>query len=139
MLTIAEAAAALHTTPRMLRYRESLGLLPAERAPGTHRRFDDQALRAAAYAMQLEQRYDASPSALAFAVRALTDPAVLADVRRLGELVGRSRRSPLAALDFEKEKARRLLGAAHPAPGPGAPGAAARPATTRAPGPANEE
>lgn len=109
MLSITEAAGRLSTTPRMLRYRERLGLLPTDRAPGAHRRYDEDALRAASYAISLEQAYDVSPSALAFALRALTEPAVREDVRRLGELAGRTRRSPLAALDFEQEKARRLL------------------------------
>jgi MerR family transcriptional regulator, copper efflux regulator len=109
VLTIRDAAARLRTTPRMLRYRESLGLLPAERSPGSHRRYDEQTLRAASYAIALERAYDVSPAALAFALRALTDPAVNEQVRRLGEFAGRSRRSPLAALDFEQAKARRLL------------------------------
>lgn len=93
----------------MLRYRETLGLLPANRVPGTHRRYDEDALRAAAYAITLEQSYDVSPSALAFALRALTEPVVHSDVLRLGELTGRTGRSSLAALDFDQEKARRLL------------------------------
>ena len=109
MLAITEAARRLRTTPRMLRYRESLGLVPTRRAPGTHRRYDEDAMRAAEYAMALEQSYDVSPSALAFALRALSEPVVHDDVRRLGELAGRGRRSPLAALDFDQEKARRLL------------------------------
>ena len=108
MLSIAAAARQLRTTPRMLRYRETLGLLPADRAPRTHRRYDEEALRAAAYAITLEQSYDVTPSALAFALRALTDPRVNADLRRLSELTGPGR-TPLAALDFEQEKARRLL------------------------------
>lgn len=93
----------------MLRYRESLGLLPTDRMPGTHRRYDEQALRAASYAITLERAYDVSPAELAFALRALTEPSLYEHVRRLGELVGRTRRSPLAALDFDQEKARRLL------------------------------
>jgi MerR family copper efflux transcriptional regulator len=92
----------------MLRYRETLGLLPTHGVPGAHRRYDDEALRAAAYAITLEQSYDVSPSALAFALRAVTDPVVGADVRRLSQLTGPGR-SSLAALDFEQEKARRLL------------------------------
>jgi MerR family copper efflux transcriptional regulator len=92
----------------MLRYREALGLLPAHRSPGTHRRYDQEAMRAAAYAITLEQSYDVTPSALAFALRAITDPVVNADVRRLSELTGPGR-SSLAALDFDQEKARRLL------------------------------
>lgn len=110
MLTIREAAAQLRTTPRMLRYRESLGLLPARRSPGVHRRYDDQALRAAGYAIGLEQAYEVGPGALAFALRALSEPTVYSDVRRLGQLAGRPDSSSLAALDFEQQKARRLLG-----------------------------
>lgn len=113
VLSIAAAARQLRTTPRMLRYRESLGLLPADRAPRAHRRYDEESLRAAAYAITLEQSYDVTPSALAFALRALTDPRVNADVRRLSELTGPGR-IPLAALDFEQQKARRLLGPAGP-------------------------
>ena len=44
----------------------------ARRAPS----YDDEALRAAAYAITLEQTYDVSPSALAFALRVLNDPVV---------------------------------------------------------------
>ncbi len=93
----------------MLRYREAIGLLSTGRPPGTHRRYDEDALRAASYAITLERAYDVSPSALAFALRALTEPSVQDDVRRLGELARRAGRSPLAALDFDQEKARRLL------------------------------
>jgi MerR family transcriptional regulator, copper efflux regulator len=109
VLSITAAARRLRTTPRMLRYRESLGLLPADRVPGAHRRYDEDTVRAIAYAIRLEQAYDVSPSALVFALRALTEPGVHADVQRLGELTGRTERSTLAALDFEQEKARRLL------------------------------
>jgi hypothetical protein len=108
MLSITDAAKRLRTTPRMLRYRESLGLLPSHGSPGAHRRYDDEALRAAAYAITLEQTYDVSPSALAFALRVLTDPVVNADVRRLSQLTGPGS-APLAALDFDQQKARRLL------------------------------
>lgn len=108
MLSITDAAKRLRTTPRMLRYRESLGLLPSGRSPGTHRRYGEESIRAAAYAIRLEQSYDVTPSALAFALRAITDPRVNADVRRLSELTGPGR-SRLAALDFDQEKARRLL------------------------------
>jgi MerR family transcriptional regulator, copper efflux regulator len=109
VLTIAQAAARLRTTPRMLRYREALGLLPTGRAPGVHRRYDEDRLRAASYAIALEQRFDVSPAALAFALRAVSEPAVYEHVRRLGELTGGPARARLAALDFEQEKARRLL------------------------------
>jgi MerR family transcriptional regulator, copper efflux regulator len=108
VLSITDAAKKLQTTPRMLRYRESLGLLPPHGTPRAHRRYDDEALRAAAYAITLEQTYDVSPSALAFALRVLNDPVVNSDVRRLSQLTGRGT-APLAALDFDQQKARRLL------------------------------
>jgi MerR family copper efflux transcriptional regulator len=108
VLSITAAAQKLRTTPRMLRYRESLGLLPADRAPGAHRRYDEESMRAASYAITLERSYDVTPSALAFALRVLTDPVVNSDVRRLSELTGPGR-SALAALDFDQQKARRLL------------------------------
>lgn len=108
-VTISGAAARLRTTARMLRYRESLGLLSTTgRGAGAHRRYGDIELRAAAYAIRLESRYDVSPKALAFALRALTEPQVHAEVRELGRLCGRLP-SELAALDFEQRKAQRLL------------------------------
>lgn len=108
-LTIGAAAARLRTSARMLRYRESLGLLStAGRRSGTHRRYAEEELRAAAYAIRLESRYDVSPKALAFALRALSDPRVHAHVRELGRLCGRLP-SGLAALDFEQRKAQQLL------------------------------
>lgn len=118
MLAIREAAERLRTTPRMLRYREKLGLLPGTHSPGSHRRYDETALTAAAYAIELERAYDVPPSALAFAVRALTEPPVREDVRRLGELAGRLPGSPLAVLDFDAAKARRLLVPRRPGPVP---------------------
>lgn len=108
-LPIGEAAAQLGTTPRMLRYRESLGLLPSPRAAGAHRRYGRRELAAAAFAIECEQRYAVPPQALAFALRTLVEPAVQADVRRLGERAGMLASSQLAALDFDQEKARRLL------------------------------
>ncbi len=119
-MSIGGAAARLRTSARMLRYRESIGLLPsAGRGSGTHRRYDEQELLAAAYAMRLESRYDVSPKALAFTLRALSDPQVLTDVRELGRLCGRLP-SGLAALDFDQQKAQRLLrprSVAKPRPG----------------------
>lgn len=106
---IGGAAARLRTTARMLRYRESLGLLtPSDRGGGAHRRYDDDELRAAAYAIRLESRYDVSPKALAFGLRAVTEPELHAQVRELGRLCGRLP-SQLAALDFDQQKAQRLL------------------------------
>ncbi|MEW2354172.1 MerR family DNA-binding transcriptional regulator [Spirillospora sp. NPDC029432] len=117
-MRITEAARRLGTSPRMLRYRESLGLLPATREPypgsrgrvaGGHRRFGDAELRAVALALALEKRYDIGPAELAFGLRVLAEPEVQARVRELGERVGRLSAPPTRALDFEKEKALRLL------------------------------
>jgi hypothetical protein len=105
----------------MLRYRDMLGLLPAVRgatpAPGrapsgsprTHRRFGDDDLAAVAHALRIERRYDISPAALAFGLRVLTEPGVRAEVAELGRRVGRIGPPPAQALDFEKERALRLL------------------------------
>ncbi|GLZ10324.1 hypothetical protein Acsp04_05590 [Actinomadura sp. NBRC 104425] len=117
-MRITEAARRLGTSPRMLRYRESLGLLPATResAPGRngrrgggHRQFGETELRAVALALELEKRYDIGPAELAFGLRVLAEPEVQARVRELGERIGRLSAPPTRALDFEKEKALRLL------------------------------
>jgi len=160
-MRITEAARRLDMTPRMLRYRESLGLLPplrhavrrpaagrsaggrlgagrpaAERpaaAPlgeqaaagpagpplaGLHRQFTDADLAAVALGVSLERRYDISPVALAFGIRVLADPRVRADVAELGRRIGRIQPPPARALDFEQERAQRLLrlGGAAPLP-----------------------
>ncbi len=87
----------------------STGRVPTEgRRIGSHRRYGEAELRAAAYAIRLEARHDVSPKALAFALRALTEPQVHAEVRELGRLCGRLP-SQLAALSFEQDKAQRLL------------------------------
>lgn len=119
----------------MLRYRESLGLLPAVRLParrrggrpGTgvrpaggppatepgrspgHRRFSPLDLEAVALALAIEQRYDISPAALAFGLRVLADPSARAEVAELGRRIGRIQAPPARALDFEQERALRLL------------------------------
>lgn len=124
-MRITEAARRLGTSPRMLRYRETLGLLPATRDPapaaggsgrgggtgrgGGHRRFGEPELRAVALALALEKRYDIGPAELAFGLRVLAEPQVQAHVRELGERIGRLSAPPARALDFEKEKALRLL------------------------------
>jgi MerR family transcriptional regulator, copper efflux regulator len=122
---ITEAARRLDMTPRMLRYRESLGLLPALRhgaargrtrrsapvARSPHRQFTDADLSAVSLGVSLERRYDISPAALAFGVRVLADPRVRADVAEFGRRIGRIQPPPARALDFEKERALRLLGA----------------------------
>jgi MerR family copper efflux transcriptional regulator len=109
---ITEAAQRLGTSPRMLRYREALGLLPAVRDAGgrhTHRRFGQTELDAVSAALRLEQRYDISPAELAFGLRVLADPSVRSAVTDLGRRVGRLPSPPERALDFEKERALRLL------------------------------
>ena len=109
-MRITEAAQRLGTSARMLRYRETLGLLPPTREHSGHRRFGDVELRAVALALELEKKYDISPAALAFGVRVLADPDVRSRVRDLGVRIGRVSPPPVRALDFEKEKALRWLG-----------------------------
>ncbi|HUZ24067.1 MAG TPA: MerR family transcriptional regulator [Streptosporangiaceae bacterium] len=151
-MRITEAAQALGTSPRMLRYRESLGLLPlgqqrrsrgdragrfrpgpggagrdgagrdgarrdvarreSRRAGGpgaAHRQFTDADLAAAALGLSIERRYDISPAALAFGIRVLADPRVRSEVAELGRRIGRIQAPPARALDFEQERALRLL------------------------------
>lgn len=142
-MRITEAAQRLGTSPRMLRYRDSLGLLPAVRehrpsrrpprrragppplgqassvpprpgqppqAPAAlHRRFDQHDLDAVALALAIERRYDITPAALAFGLRVLAEPAVRADVAELGRRIGRIQAPAARALDFEQERALRLL------------------------------
>ena len=145
-MRITEAAQRLGTSPRMLRYRDMLGLLPPvreattgrgragtasargpagatpaegrvqaapRRAPGglarAHRRFADDDLAAVAHALRIEQRYDVSPAALAFGLKVLTEPGVRAEVAELGRRIGRIAPPPARALDFEQERALRLL------------------------------
>lgn len=113
-MSISAAAAALGCTPRMLRYRERLGLLPAARhAPGEHRRYGPEALRAARTAAAVELAAGVGPAELAFAVRVAGDPVLSAAVREVARQAGRLAADPgqaaVAALDFEADKARRLL------------------------------
>src|SRR5215475_6063246 len=113
-MRITEAAQRLGTSPRMLRYRDLLGLLPAvRRMPASHgsrhRRFGDDDLAAVSLALGIEQRYDVSPAALAFGLRVLTEPGVRAEVAELGRRIGRIGPLPARALEFEKERALRLL------------------------------
>lgn len=135
-MRITEAASRLGLTPRMLRYREALGLLPAvrhgarrppaRRAPvhratariaspnqppysGGHRQYTDADLAAAALGLSIERRYDVSPVALAFAIRVLAEQRVRAEVADFGRRIGKIQPPPAQALDFEQERARRLL------------------------------
>jgi hypothetical protein len=135
-MRISEAARRLGTSARMLRYREDLGLLPQVRDPlaglswravtpagaagasvvgvgagrgATHRQFTEADLEAVAAALELERRYDISPASLAFGLRVLAEPQVRAAVADLGRRLGRIPPTPSRALDFEKERALRLL------------------------------
>ena len=126
-MRISEAARRLGTSARMLRYREDLGLLPPVRdhsaglrsglpqvpVPGPHgpghRQFSEADLEAVAAALELERRYDISPASLAFGLRVLAEPPVRAAVADLGRRLGRIPAPVGRALDFEKERALRLL------------------------------
>jgi MerR family transcriptional regulator, copper efflux regulator len=129
-MRITEAARRLGTSARMLRYREELGLLPqvrdqfaglGRRGAGrggaglgggrgaAHRQFSEADLEAVAAALELERRYDISPASLAFGLRVLAEPPVRAAVADLGRRLGRIPATPGRALDFEKERALRLL------------------------------
>jgi hypothetical protein len=127
-MRITQAAQRLGTSPRMLRYRDMLGLLPPVReaaparrraglapaggragTPRGHRRFADDDLAAVAHALRIEQRYDISPAALAFGLKVLTEPGVRAEVAELGRRIGRIPAPPARALDFEQQRALRLL------------------------------
>jgi len=110
-MRITEACQELGISPRMLRYREFLGLLPAvrERRTGRHRQFGAADVDAVRLGLAIEQRYDISPAALAFGLRVLTDPTARAQVTELGRRIGRIRPIPALAMDFEKERAQRLL------------------------------
>jgi MerR family transcriptional regulator, copper efflux regulator len=117
IVRISEAARRLGTSPRMLRYREDLGLLPRVRdrlgltrqLGPSHRQFDEADLEAVAAALELERRYDISPASLAFGLRVVAEPSVRAAVADLGRRLGRVPPAPGRALDFEKERALRAL------------------------------
>jgi MerR family transcriptional regulator, copper efflux regulator len=136
-MRITEASRRLGTSPRMLRYRESLGLLPEVRdqprspvasrpraaappAQAPHRQFTQQDLDAVAIGLAIERRYDVSPAALAFGLRVLAEPGVRAEVAELARRIGRIRPPAVRALDFEQERAQRLLNMpANRGPAPG--------------------
>ena len=75
----------------------------------SHRQFGEAELEAVAAALELERRYDISPASLAFGLRVLAEPGVRAAVADLGRPLGRIPATPGRALDFEKERALRLL------------------------------
>jgi MerR family copper efflux transcriptional regulator len=125
-MRITEAAQRLGTSPRMLRYRDTLGLLPGLRptagsaATTPHRQFGQEDVEAVALALAIERRYDISPAALAFGLRVLAEPPVRAEVAELARRIGRIPAPAARALDFEQERALRLLSmgrrSAQPAP-----------------------
>ena len=90
---------------------------PAGPARGpAHRQFTGDDLAAVALALDIEKRLDISPAALAFGLKVLSDARVRAEVAELGRRIGRIPAQPSRALDFEKERALRLLNlAARPA------------------------
>jgi MerR family copper efflux transcriptional regulator len=113
-MRITEAASRLGTSPRMLRYREMLGLLPpvggtGRRSAPSHRYFDEDDLATVEMGLALERRYDVSPAAVAFGMRVLTDPGLRGELAELGRRIGRIPPPPVRALEFEKERALRLL------------------------------
>jgi MerR family transcriptional regulator, copper efflux regulator len=75
----------------------------------SHRQFSEADLEAVAAALELERRYDISPASLAFGLRVLAEPPVRAAVADLARRIGRIPPTPSRALDFEKERALRLL------------------------------
>src|SRR5215469_11614912 len=111
-MRITEAAERLGISARMLRYRESLGLLPpvrerrgrprrpARSTAAGHRQFGAADLDAVAFGIAIERRYDISPAALAFGLRVLADAATRSEVAELGRRIGRIRPLPALAMDF---------------------------------------
>jgi MerR family transcriptional regulator, copper efflux regulator len=106
---VGEAARRLGTSARMLRYAEDLRLVAPPRTAAGYRAYGERDLLAAALAGELQARHGVTPAAIAFGLRALTDPELAAELRLLGRLARREPTTPLGALDFETHKARRLL------------------------------
>jgi DNA-binding transcriptional MerR regulator len=93
----------------MLRYAEQLGLVAPPRTAAGYRDYGERDLRAAAAALELQGRYGVTPAAVAFGLRALEDPEVAGSLRQLARLRRVGGPGPVAVLDFETAKARRLL------------------------------
>jgi len=137
-MRISAAAQRLGTSARMLRYRESLGLLPLLRQPAgragrqsAHRQFTDDDLDAAALGLAIERRYDISPAALAFGLKIMTDPAARSQLAELGRRTGRIGGPVTRALDFEQQRALRLLGLTPGGPAPAGSGGPAHSSGSR--------
>jgi MerR family transcriptional regulator, copper efflux regulator len=124
---VGAAAARLGTTPRMLRYRESLGLVAPARTAGGYRTYGEGDLLAAAYAADLEARHGVPPAAVAFALRAVHEPELRDEIALLGRLTrrppagARAAGARAAAADADGAQA----GGAQPEPGRGSRGPAA--------------
>jgi DNA-binding transcriptional MerR regulator len=103
-VVVGAAAARLGTTPRMLRYRESLGLVAPERTAGGYRVYGEHDLLAAAYAADLEDRYGVPPTAVAFALRAVHDAEVRDEIAALGRLARRQPRLARASASGERRR-----------------------------------
>jgi hypothetical protein len=82
---------------------------PAPPHGPSHRQFGEADLETVAVTLDLERRYDISPASLAFGLRVLAEPGVRAAVADLGRRLGRVPAPASRALDFEKERALRLL------------------------------
>src|ERR1700735_3094609 len=112
-MRITEAARRLGTSPRMLRYRDSLGLLPGLRPGGgpasPHRQFSELDLAAVSLGLEIERRYDVTPAALAFGLRVGAARGVGAGAPGRARGIGGGRPPAARALDFEQERALRLL------------------------------
>ena len=117
-MRITEAARRLGTSARMLRYREDLGLLPRIRdrpggRPSAGRRTGSSARRMSRPwppRWRWSGGMTSAPASLAFGLRVLTEPQVRAAVADLGRRLGRGSAPASRAVDFEKERALRLLG-----------------------------
>jgi DNA-binding transcriptional MerR regulator len=83
-MRIGDAAKELNLTPRMLRYRAELGLLPAAKAR-KHRHFDEATLRLITHELMLEREFKVSPASLAFALQAISDPYVTGRLKDLAD------------------------------------------------------
>jgi len=108
-MRVGDAARRVGTSARMLWYAEQLGLVAPARTAAGYRDYGERDLQAVAGALRLQERYGAPPAALAFGLRALEDPEVAGSLRTLARLIRRADPDPVAALDFETAKARRLL------------------------------
>jgi MerR family transcriptional regulator, copper efflux regulator len=106
---VGQAARRLGTSARMLRYAEDLRLVAPPRTAAGYRAYGERDLLAAALAGELQARHGVTPAAIAFGLRALTDPQLAAELRLLGRLARHDPAPPIGALDFETRKARRLL------------------------------